>query len=299
MSLAGISTADFDVTSTEEPAQPILGDPAAVEPVPSPVKPVAEPVEPEPAAAKVKAEPESIQARINKLTWEREEAKRQAASLKAEAEALRAKVPAEPLAPVESFPAYDVWLITHPTQSYEDYTDARTDWRFEQREQKATAAREAQERITLGAAHEARMAIARQTYPDFDDVLSAGELALRAAGFPTVPPLLADAIVRSEKSAAILHDLGTHPEVCVEMARLAQGQPASAVPMMRHLLESRLSAAPSGPAEPTARVTRAQPPIKPVGSSLSAVEPDALSDDSDVDTHIRVMNARDRQRRRA
>jgi hypothetical protein len=61
---------------------------------------------------------------------------------------------------------------------------------------------------------------------------------------------------------------------------------------------TRPAAASSGPAPKTQVVSQAPAPIKPVGTTASTGEVDPLAEDLDVDTHIRVMNARDRKRAR-
>lgn len=308
---------DFDVRSTD-PDEP---EPAADE-KPEPAKVAADR---DPETGKFTAKPKK--GSLDRLIWEREEAERKAkaaddraAAAERRAQELEARhaapKPAEKLAETPKadpsvgkfvYPAYDAWAAQaeNDGRTYEDYLDDRAEARIEFREQ-AKAGKQAHETEiaafqTAAQAHEARVATFQQAHPDLPEKLQTVNAALAAVGLAgdKFPRVLTKALMTSDRSAEILYDLATHHEACIQLAREASELPLTAAPMMRRLLESRLSAAPSGPADTPKLVKPAkEPPIKPVvGSSLPTGD-EPPDDDAPYEQHAAYWDKKDREGRR-
>lgn len=309
---APVEITDFEVRSTEpdEPAE----EPAAD------AKPeTAKAPERDPETGKFTAKPKK--GSLDRLIWEREEAERKAkasderaAAAERRAQELEAKhaapkVEAPKPEPAGKFvyPAYDQWSAQaeNDGRTYEDYLDDRAEARIEFRE-RAKAGKQAQDSEvaafqTAAQAHEARVTTFRAAHPDLDTALQTVNAALAAAGLhgEQFPKVLTKAMLTSDRSAEILYDLATHPEACIQLAREAVELPLTAAPVMRRLLEQRLSAAPSGPAETPKLVKPAkEPPIKPVvGSSLPTGD-EPPDDDASYEAHAAYWDKHDRETRR-
>ncbi len=254
------------------------------------------------AASPRKAKPkENVQARINQALEKQRKAEERAAAL--EAEVSRLKQPAQPAeAPVqpkwqpvpgEKFATFDTWSAANPGTDYEDYIDARARHVY-QAEHRAAQAQSELER--LSTSHLTRVEVAKQKYPDYDQAVAAVDKQLFDAGLRS-SDALTDAILRSDSSADLIYWLATHPEDALQLARESQGLPASAAPIVKRLLEVRLGAGERPGSGPTAELSHAKPPVRPVGVS-SVVVPDEPGEDEPVEAYIRRQNALDRKRGR-
>lgn len=262
---------------------------------------------------------------LDRLIWEREEAERKAKAaeeraaaaerraqeLEARREAAKpaetpkAEAKTDPAVGKFTFAAYDEWTEKHPDRTYEDYIAARVraeiKFEHEQEERTKTQETERAEFERVRTAHVARIAAFQQTHPDLEEKGRALEPHLVAAGFAgdKFPLTLTKAIMTSDKSADILYDLASHPEACIQLAREAAELPLTAAPVMRRVLESRLTAAPSGPAVTPKPVTPAkEPPIKPVAGSSLPSDDEPPGDDADFDAHKRYWDRKDKEARR-
>lgn len=307
---------DFETSgSTPEPEPPpaVIADPPPAAPVAEPApEPEAQSLEPEAEEAEQQTKDDkgrfqpkkSTQARIDRLTFEREEARREAARLAAELASYR--TPKAPEAPKQSAPAADEPALAS-FETYEDWIKAWTRWDNKRQVEEVLTARERDQQARRAADEQrtnlerftAQVAKARQTDPNWDAMIADADAKIQAGlGGQAIPHVMQAAILQSEKATEILRDLATHPEDAIQLARSAASVDVSAAPLMRSMLESRLarSAAHSGPATPPVR-TLAPAPIKPVGSA--PVIADAIpGDDADLDTHIAFWNRKDRERRK-
>ena len=241
----------------------------------------------------------------------REAAEKRAADLEARLREREAAPPPAPApqtpppaapAPVQGakFPAYDVWLETHPDGSWDDWQDEKIDWRAEQKltaaeqQREAARARDAEQKIL--DAHAARMATVTTKYPDFQAVRDQADAALAAAGIHNFPDALVRAVVLSDRSDDLIYFLGTHPEEAIQLARDAAAVPVSVAPMLQRLLESRLAARPA-PATGSGAPARSQakPPVNPVGGAAT-IAPAAVEDLDFGPEYVRRMNKRDQER---
>ena len=87
-----------------------------------------------------------------------------------------------------------------------------------------------------------------------------------------IPPAMLEAIIKSDRSGDLVYNLASHPEVCIQHARESAGLPLAAAVMVRRVLESRLAPAVPGPDATPTPITKAAPPIKPVGGSATAAQ---------------------------
>lgn len=272
------------------------------------------PEDEQPEAAKADPAPQKPPKRsLNRMIWEREEAQRKAQAAEERAARLEAELqearnprpepPRESPTPAASekftYRSFDAWASENPDGTYEEYIEERAVARIEHKREQERRAESEREEITRlrtwGAAHQAREIEARRLYPDYDQRLSEGQQALSAAGFANLPPALGRAILESDRSAQIAYDLGTHPEVALQLARESAGLPESAASWVRRVLEGRLSAASSGSAEQPHITSKAKPVIKPVTGTPAATDPDDDGDDVPIEKWIASQNARDRK----
>lgn len=250
------------------------------------------------------------------------------AALQAELEALKtpkspsAQAPASPQAAVSAptpsaahpapvatapfqpqpFAAFDAWLEKNPTASYEDYIDARTDFRtaqfraYERQQEQIVAQQRAwTDRQTT---HAERQTAARAKYADYDTVAFNTQAQ--------TSPVMIDAILQSPHSAEIQYFLGQHPDVSTQIAHdsIAAGPEAAAV--MRRYLESFVastatpSPSPRGQAAPTGSaaltlVPPGPPPPNPVRTrgAMSAADPPG-DDSMSISDHEKFYGRRAR-----
>jgi hypothetical protein len=225
-------------------------------------------------------------------TWEAKETQRQLdaerterARLAAEVETLRrghtrqGEAAGEPGSAASSAPSGKPKVEDFGT--YEDYTEALTEWKVEQRFQRMD--QEAQQRQVAKAWGE-RFAAAKATIPDLDTVLH------NSKDRP-ISNVMQHVVLSSERGPAILHYLATHPEECDQLAAESAHAGPDAAPWMRRFLEAKLvasGAASSGPA-PTASRVLPPPPVKPLGGGPVVAE-SSPEDEEDVDRYIDRAN---------
>jgi hypothetical protein len=244
----------------------------------------------------------SLQARINELTREKHATRREADAARAEAAAMRQRLEAlerggqaQPPSGQQA-PRGDAEPSPEQFDTYDAYVKAQAKWEVrqelqaEQLRQRAFAEERAAESVMTEA--QKRIDAFRTDHPDYDDVVNAVFLPATPAAEVIVAHLR-----HADVGPALAYELGQRPE---ELARIASLPPAFAIAALGKLegqIESRAAAAQSGPAL-TPNVTKAKPPIKPVGGSPVTSDDGEVSDDLSPDEHIKRMNARDRARRR-
>lgn len=168
-----------------------------------------------------------------------------------------------PALPAPTFPAFDAWLASHPDKTYEDYTDARADWRWSLQQAQAHAQ-------TREAAFRDQVTAARAKYQDFDALAFAPQLP--------ISPVMAHAIRESDRGADVLYHLGQHPDVALDLARSSAQSGPDAMPVMRRYLESLVSVASSQ------RASSERPPAAGTGSALALVPKPAAKPPNPVRT---------------
>jgi hypothetical protein len=212
-----------------------------------------QPAEPE------EKKPKGVQKRLDELTALRREAERDRDYWR-ELAMQKAKEPkAEPEAPIPTGrPASEDF------ESYDQYLDALTDWKLEQRDAQNTQAQQQREQQEQKAAQaqtfEQRAQAVRESHPDFDQVV-------RNPALP-VSDAMAEAAYSSEKGPELLYYLGQNP---AEAQRIYSLTPyAQAMEMGK--IEAQLS-------RPSKTQSGAPPPIEPISGSgaQQTVDPDRMT----------------------
>lgn len=197
-----------------------------------------------------------VQKRINELTREKHEARRQAEAYQRELEQLRAEVqhvrqpPPDPNVDPQAF-------IAHLARE-----EAR---KLIESERSATAQHQEQQRIqSVAQQYAGREAAFAAEHPDYHEALDS------LVSLSAIDPMTAEVLMSSEHGPLVVHHLGTHLDEAVQLASMP--------PHMRiaHVsrLEARLSAPKSKP------VTNAPAPVPTVGGGAAATkDPDRMSAD--------------------
>jgi hypothetical protein len=252
---------DFDLSNyraerSGTPAEPVAEPVEEVkdaEPVPE-----AEEVEPEESAPEEKEQDEKpkkkdrLQGRFDKLTKEIYD--------------LRAQLADKPAAQEPKAPVADGKPKIDNFDSLEDFQEALTDWKLDQRE--SAKVQVEKQRESQRQAEQARQRIeqARSKYEDFDEVALDPSLRVSQAMY--------DVMLESDTGADVLYFLGNNP---TEAERIAKLSPASAAREIGKI-EAKLEAKPK--AEP--KVTKAPPPVKPLaGRAAPSFDPETTTSQSE------------------
>lgn len=224
-----------------------------------------------PAEPEGPKEPKGVQKRINELTANWREEQRQREQLQNQLFELQRQMldRKEPEAPKEQ-PSPRVEPKVEDFSTYEEFMDARADWRAEQKFTEQIQAWEAQQQTKAQAESfaerqrefDAKAASFAESHPDFDTV----------ARNPRLPVTqdMAEVLNISEKGPEVLYHLGQNP---AEAARIAQ-LPAAQVGLELGRIEAQLSAL-----QPNTQ-TGAPSPIEPLtdgSGSTRAKDPDQMS----------------------
>lgn len=213
-----------------------------------------------------------FQRRIGELTREFREAQRRESEANRRADELLAELRSRSATPQQPKPAGGS-DESAPRQeqfaSYEEYIDARADWRARQslKAERDRETREASERQAKQTAEQRRETLqkaaaeAAEKFPDFEDVVAAADIP--------ITPTMAEALADSEKKPELLYYLAKHPE---EARSLAAKSPASQALAIGRL-EERLKAV-----TPRTTVTDAGDPPRTVkGKGPSSPDPNKMT----------------------
>ena len=173
------------------------------------------------------------QRKLEKAQREAEQARAEAAYLRGQMDAIKPKEEAQ-AKPIDGRPSVDQF------DSYDEYVEALTDWKLEQREAK-------KENSKVESSWRERESLAQNKYEDYDEVADIKQL------LPT--PAMAQTILQLELGADVLYWLGKHPQ---ENARIRALSPLAAAAALGKI-ESQL-AKPT----PKPKTTQAPAPISPV-----------------------------------
>jgi len=166
-----------------------------------------------------------------------------------------------------TFPDWTAWqaLDGNFGKTFEEYSDARSDWRWlvndQQRRQFDAMQSAMQTRQSRLDNYEKSKVDARTKYADFD-------AALQAA--PNISAVMVEALLASDKPSEIAYHLATHPDVAAQLAQETFNHPPTAYEPMKRLLESYLVAS-ATPSPSTAQHAA----DKKTGSALALVPPPA------------------------
>jgi len=205
--------------------------------------------------------PAWAEKRFKKLAAQKHDAISKAEQAKREADYWRAKAQEDrekqTVAPATAKPTREQFDFDD-----EQYLDALTDWKIEERErarqtQKATKQREAQEYEQLTSFEQRRESTVnrgREKYGDFDDVV----FSLPA---DVMDQEMAAAIFETDAPDEISYFLGKNPEKAAEIAAMSPLKKIHALGRLEGIMKAK-----------TKKVTNAPPPIKPVGSGGSTTK---------------------------
>ena len=240
------------------------------------------------------ARKQTYQNQINELAKQRGDLHRAYESERREYDALRAArtqaaspdptqarpAPVDPDAPLED-----------QFETYGDYVKAAA--RYESRRavmeahHHARQSHEAQKRqaweSSRNTAHEERLAAHRATNPEFDVLVNREDINLSTP--------MVDVIKASDHGPSLMMHMAHHPD---DAQRIAALHPVLAFGEMK-ALEARLDVA-HGSTPPSKPMSRAKPPIKPVGTTLS----ESADDPSELEfgrEYVSRMNKLERNRR--
>jgi len=204
----------------------------------APTEPLAEPTEPPVDPAKPK---QTVQERINEITYKMREEEREKEYWKNLA--LGEKEPSEPAPPKPSTEG-------RPSQvnyeSVEEYEDALFDWRDAKRNSETLVKTQEQEKKEALSEFNKNAANLRKEHEDFDDVINA----------PVFTDPMKDALFASENGPLVAYHIGKNREVADKIKLLP---PERQIYEMGRLEERLLLA------QKTKKTTDAPEPIEPVG----------------------------------
>ena len=198
------------------------------------------------------------QKRIDRLTWEANEAKRKAEELEAKLRERQERQP-DPLAARPKMEDF---------QDYEAYLEALADWKAEEKAQrlreelkaeyeKTRAKTEADRRMEAFRAAESKF---RATVTDYDE-------AIQDAQDTPMTQVMFDVILESEVGPNILYYLAKNPDEAERIAHLSPARQAAEVGKLEDKLAQQLK----DPQKPKA--SNAPPPVNPVRARGSASTP--------------------------
>ena len=242
------------------------------------------------------------QARINKITFEREQARREAAEARERAAQLEARLAAlergeKPAQPQQATPPPPAGKPSiEQFDSYEAYVEALAEWKADERLTRAEQQRQEREQqaraMSAVQAYTERAKAFAQQVPDFESVVTGSTAPLSAA--------MREVIVTSPRGPEMAYFLASHPQEAERLTQESAGlDPAVAAPLVRRALEAHLRppAAESGAAGSTPARSTGPRPITPVGAGPVTAEtsPDALPFSPQ---YVEAMNRKEREERR-
>jgi hypothetical protein len=198
------------------------------------------------------------QKRIDRLTWEANEAKRKAEELEAK---LRERQERQP-EPSAARPKPEDF------QDYDDYVEALADWKAEEKarklrdelkaeSEKTRAKTEADRRMEAFRAAESKF---RATVQDYDE-------AIQDAQDTPMTQVMFDVILESEVGPNLLYHLAKNPDEAERIAHLSPARQAAEIGKLEDKLAQQLK----DPQKPKA--SNAPPPVNPVRARGSASTP--------------------------
>lgn len=198
------------------------------------------------------------QKRIDRLTWEANEAKRKAEELEAKLRERQERQP-DPLAARPKMEDF---------QDYEAYLEALADWKAEEKAQrlreelkaeseKTRAKTEADRRMEAFRAAESKF---RATVTDYDE-------AIQDAQDTPMTQVMFDVILESEVGPNLLYHLAKNPDEAERIAHLSPARQAAEIGKLEDKLAQQLK----DPQKPKA--SNAPPPVNPVRARGSASTP--------------------------
>lgn len=240
---------------------------------------------------------QKMERRIGKVTAEREAAREEAESLRARLAALEqsSRQPVQqqaPPEPVQAAPEAKPKPKQEDFQTYEEWVEAVSDWKFDQRIAKMEAeaaqaeAREAEREIQ--ETYSERVAEFKKTHADWDETINQDM---------TLPPGVGQTILELENGPEVAYYLGKHPDAA---KRLNQMNPYTAIAEVGRIAATLgRDEAISNPGFRTDRipVSNAPAPIKPLSGHATKSTKDLGEMDYQEYRRIRDQQEKSRYKR--
>jgi len=246
-------------------------------------------------AADKPKKPNWAQRRIDELTREKHDARRERDYWRELAS--RGQQPQQAQAPQQQATATQK-PQPNQYQTTEEYFEALADWKADQkweareRQRREQAEKEAKQQgeQKIARTFAEREQKARDTYPDYDEVA-------RGDGNP-ITELMVEAILRSEKGPDIAYFLGKNPDKALQIAQMTDSH-SVALALGRIEAQIETAATPSQPvavaSAPKAAPTAAPPPPKVLSSSAPSQK--RLDDSMSTAEWVKERNAQLRKKR--
>jgi hypothetical protein len=262
------STGELPTRPEEKTAPPAAPEESASEEAPEPAATTAPDSEPDDVQEAGSPRSGSRQRKIDRLIRENSELQQRLRALEQTAPAAAPATPSVPPPAAGGTPRPD--LTDYKT--LEDYTEALTEWKLDQREERRRAdeAQRAAEAIRKSEQDgwTAKEAAAQKAHPDYQDLIESTPI-------PQGPGVLAarQALLEEEHGAEVLYWLAKNP---AELKRIAALSPAGAI-----LAIGKLSAAYGSPApeNPKPKVSSAPRPPSPISHGTVKTAPDVNDED--------------------
>lgn len=214
--------------------------------------------------------PKGVQKRLDELTKQREDFRRQAEAATRALEEVAKRVGGqqpETVAQDDGRPRMDQF------EDVSDYIDALTDWKMH----RAETLRIQQEKISRIEKMEANV---RAKHADYDEVLG---------NFLNSPlarnPVMLDVIQTSDKAAELVHKIGSDPDIAKELQGLSPYRLAAKLAAMEDALEEK--------PRPDKPVSKAPPPPGKIAGAPPVVDPMKIetphASESDMDARINAV----------
>jgi len=189
-------------------------------------------------------------------------------------------------------------------EDYGEFVEARSRWAARQEyaeverkrtihQQAASFANSVQQTFDKFRESALKESIHERVAPELLDLVPTAMLEPNAR--PDQGNVIADEIVSSEQSNALLLHFTEHPE---DFQRIASLRTPRDISREIAKIEARLESAQSSASPQRHVASQAKPPVRPVSGSPNASDPDAVDDDMSFEEHARRMNARDQRMRR-
>ncbi len=165
-------------------------------------------------------------------------------------------------------------------QTYEAYTEAVADWKYEQRRGAERAQEAAQ---TTAASWNAKVAELKKVHADFEDVAYSEAVA--------VTDVMQRAIVESDEGPAVAYWLGSNPNESARIAKLSPARQAAEIGKIEAKLQATASTA-AAPVQPVTKLSKAPPPPAPLSGQSKVTAPSLNDANLDYATFERLRSAK-------
>jgi hypothetical protein len=265
------STGELPTRPEETTAPPAAPEESASTEAPEPAATTAPDSEPDDVQEAGSPRGGSRQRKIDRLIRENSELQQRLRALEQTAPAAAPSTQGAPPPAAGGTPRPDL----NDYKTLEDYTEALTEWKLDQREERRRA--EEAERAAEAARKSeqdswtAKEQAAQKAHPDYQELIESTPI-------PQGPGVLAarQALLEEEHGAELLYWLAKNP---TELKRIAALSPAGAILAIGKLSAAYASPAPENPKNPKPKVSSAFRPPSPIAHGTVKTAPDVNDED--------------------